>query len=383
MVADDVYSKENLSVFIKSKITKKVFKNILKTCSQSIFCFNNQVFKQIDGLSMGSPLAPLLANWFVSKLETGLLNEIQPKMYTRYVDDIFTIFSNEEMANEFNQKLNTLHQDLVFTMETCTSGKLPFLDISVKLEENKFTTSIYKKPSNTDVLLNFHSCTPQSWKKNLIRQLFIRNKRLVSEELQNLETNRIKNLLLRNGYPINFINNEIEKLQKLEDKQQIPKQQYLTVPYIKKVSEKFSKNITKNLETIGINIKVAFRTSKVGNYFSLKEKINKLYRSCIVYKFQCPGDLDTQYIGETERQLFVRIKEHTKPTNSAVFSHIEQCRICQNHNDIFNCFEVIKFCKNRNILLAVEAIMIKKLKPKLNHQLGPDKGSRITINIFK
>ena len=137
------------------------------------------------------------------------------------------------------------------------------------------------------------------------------------------------------------------------------------------------------METIGINIKVAFRTSKVGNYFSLKDKINKLYRNRIVYKFQCPGDLDTQYIGETERQLFVRIKEHTKPTNSAVFAHIEQCRICQNYNDIFNCFEVIKFCKNRNILLAVEAIMIKKLKPKLNQQLGPDKGSRITLNIFK
>ena len=162
MVADDVYSNENLSVFTKSKITKKVFKNILKTCSQSIFCFNNQVFKQIDGLSMGSPLAPLLANWFVSKLETNLLNEIQPKMYTRYVDDIFTIFSNEEMANELNQKLNTLHQYIVFTMESNTSNKLPFLDISVNLEENRFTTSIYKKPSNTDVLLNFHSCTPIS-----------------------------------------------------------------------------------------------------------------------------------------------------------------------------------------------------------------------------
>ena len=68
-----------------------------------------------------------------------------------------------------------------------------------------------------------------------------------------------------------------------------------------------------------------------------------------------------------ERQLFARIKEHTKPTSSAVFAHIEQCRICQNHNDIFICFEVIKFCKNKkNILLAVEAIMIKNLKPKLN-----------------
>ena len=81
-----------------------------------------------------------LADWFVSKLETNLLNEIQPKMYTRYVDDIFTIFSNEEIANEFNQKLNTLHQDLVFTMESNTSNKLPFLDISINLEENRLLT---------------------------------------------------------------------------------------------------------------------------------------------------------------------------------------------------------------------------------------------------
>ena len=385
IVADEVYSNENSSIFTESKITKTVFKNILKTCSQTIFLFNGQVFKQVDGLSMGSPLAPLLANWFVSKLETGLLKENEPKMYTRYVDDIFTVFADEKAANDFQQKLNNLHRDLIFTMESSTSNKLPFLDINVKLEENRVITSIYKKPSNTDVLLNFDSCTPQSWKKNLIRQLLIRNKRLVSEELQNQEIDRIKNLLSRNGYPIKFISNEIENLQKSDDKPNPPKQQYITVPYIKKVSEKFGRNITKSLEAMDINIKVAFRTTKVGNYFSLKDQVNKFYRSCIVYKFQCPGDLDTQYIGETERQLFVRIKEHTKPTNSssAVFSHIEQCNICQNHTNIFNCFDVIKFCTNRSILLAVEAIMIKKFKPKLNHQLGPDKGSRITLNIFK
>ena len=67
----------------------------------------------------------------------------------------------------------------------------------------------------------------------------------MSEELQKHETNRIKNLLLRNSYPSNFINNEIEKLQKLEDKTQTPKQQYLTVTYIQKVSEKGQK-IVKN-----------------------------------------------------------------------------------------------------------------------------------------
>ena len=36
-----------------------------------------------------------------------------------------------------------------------------------------------------NVILNFKSCTPQSWKKNLIKYLLIRNERLVSKELQN------------------------------------------------------------------------------------------------------------------------------------------------------------------------------------------------------
>ena len=82
------------------------------------------------------------------------------------------------------------------------------------------------------------------------------------------------------------------------------------------------------METIGINIKVAFRTAKVRNYFLLNDRIDKFYRSCIVYKFQCPGDLDTQYIGEMQRQLFVKVKEHTRPTSCAVFSHIKQCKFC-------------------------------------------------------
>ena len=108
-------------------------------------------------------------------------------------------------------------------MESSKSNKLPILDINFKLEENIFTTSIYQNPSNTDVLLNLNSFIPQSWKKNLIRHLLIRNKRLASEELQNLEIDRISDFLLRNGCPIKSIIIEIEKLQQLKDKPQLPK----------------------------------------------------------------------------------------------------------------------------------------------------------------
>ena len=55
-----------------------------------------------------------------------------------------------------------------------------------------------------------------------------------------------------------------------------------------------------------------------------------MYQSCIVYKFRCPGNLDNQYIGETEQQLFVRVKKHVTQTYSAVFKQIKNCAFCKN-----------------------------------------------------
>ena len=136
-------------------------------------------------------------------------------------------------------------------------------------------------------------------------------------------------------------------------------------------------------EGIGVKVRFAYNTEKVRKYFSLKDSICRLYQSCLVYKSTCPGDLNNQYIGETERQLFVRIKEHVTPTNNAVFKHIENCAFCTNCNNIYNCFETIKTCSSCNDLLSSEALLIKKLQLNLNNNLGPDKGSRVTINIFK
>ena len=69
-------------------------------------------------------------------------------------------------------------------------------------------------------------------------------------------------------------------------------------------------------------------------------------------------------------------------TNSAVFKHIENCAFCTNCN-IYNCFKVIKKCSSYNDLLSTKALLVRKLQPNLNNQLGRDKGLRVTINIFK
>ena len=54
-----------------------------------------KLYQQHDGVSMGSPLAPILANFFLAHIENKLLGkqlDFHPKLYSRYVDDIFATF---------------------------------------------------------------------------------------------------------------------------------------------------------------------------------------------------------------------------------------------------------------------------------------------------
>ena len=81
-------------------ITKKELKNLfLFTASQTHLIFNSKFHNQIDGVAMGSPLAPALANIFVGFYESKWLNEYnlsKSKFYLRYVDDILAAFDQEQ-----------------------------------------------------------------------------------------------------------------------------------------------------------------------------------------------------------------------------------------------------------------------------------------------
>ena len=54
--------------------------------------FNGSLYEQIDGVAMGSPLGPLLANVFMSSIEEKLDVERKlPSYCYRYVDDTLTV----------------------------------------------------------------------------------------------------------------------------------------------------------------------------------------------------------------------------------------------------------------------------------------------------
>jgi len=69
------------------------FKKLLEfSCINVPFRFYNDNYIQTDGVAMGSPIAPILADIFISKLEEKLnrFTTNKPKIWYRYVDDILS-----------------------------------------------------------------------------------------------------------------------------------------------------------------------------------------------------------------------------------------------------------------------------------------------------
>ena len=90
---------------------KKQFTKLLCFAVQdNVFMFNNELFKQVDGVAMGSPLGPLFANFFLSFLEQKYFteyNNVKPTFYVRYVDDTFVLFNDRSHIEQFVAYLNT------------------------------------------------------------------------------------------------------------------------------------------------------------------------------------------------------------------------------------------------------------------------------------
>ena len=114
------------------------------------FSFNNTIYRQTDGIAMGSLLGPGLANIFVGYNENKLFDfSVKLQFYKRYVDDSFAIFKNEAECDKFFNILNSLNPALKFTSEKEESKSLAFLDVKIQKSDNKFITSVYRKQSFT------------------------------------------------------------------------------------------------------------------------------------------------------------------------------------------------------------------------------------------
>ena len=166
-------------------LSKDSFREMLTvTMTESFILFDNEYYEQHDGVAMGSPLGPTFANIFLCVHEILWLEkcppEFRPVIYKRYVDDTFLLFQNINQIEKFKYYLNLQHANIKFTSETEMNNSLSFLDIKIVRENNKFTTSVYRKPTFSGVFTNFESFIPNSYKYALIFTLLHRAFKLCS-----------------------------------------------------------------------------------------------------------------------------------------------------------------------------------------------------------
>ena len=166
--------------------------SLLRFClNNSYFFFQGRFYQQTEGAAMESPISPIVANLFMEDLEVQAIrtSPTPPTLWKRFVDDTFTIIKKED-RNSFLQHLNSIHQNIKFTCEEVRDdGSMPFLDILVTpKEDGSLSTSVFKKPTHTDLYLQWDSHHTISSKYSVIGTLYHRAKTIYSDpQLQKKE----------------------------------------------------------------------------------------------------------------------------------------------------------------------------------------------------
>ena len=357
------------------------------------FFFNKKIYKQIDGVAMGSPLGPTLANVFMCHMEKKWLQDcpmdFKPVLYRRYVDDTFLLFNDFSHINLFLEFLNSRHPNISFTCDNEQDLILPFLDIKIKRDADHFTTSIYRKPTFTGLLTKFYDFAPMEYKENLISTLVCRAFRISSDKFSlDSEIQFLKSILQQNGYPMKFIGAQTHKMLKKLQKQfgqetalnyDVPKPiVYFSTYYLGDISRNLSKDIKMLLRECypQIHLRMLYKSyNTLGSHFSFKDKIPEEGLSNLVYKYTC-NSCKAFYIGKTESQFKCRICQHLgisartgEELSSKVHSEIRDHSLkCKTPISIDNFVILDRLQSNKGILM-LESLHQKIKKPTIGtHQ---------------
>ena len=211
-------------------------KVLLYRCTQNVqFKFNNDLYSQIDGVAMGSPLGPLLADVFMAKVENDQLKTTINKccVYKRYVDDIWCLVDRSQDPMTILSMFNAAHANIKFTIETESNGQLAFLDVCLKRRpDGTVRRTMFRKATWTDQYIHFKSFVPLKHKANLIACLTDRARKICSEDALNDELAFLRKIFLNNGYPQKLIERKMQIKVALDPLPTVEKKNvYISLPF--------------------------------------------------------------------------------------------------------------------------------------------------------
>ena len=296
-----------------------LFRHVL---TSTYFSYDGKFYEQTDGVAMGSPLSPVIANFFMEDFEKKALEQAthKPVCWYRYVDDTFAIWPHgRERLTEFLDHLNGLHNNIKFTMETEEEGHLPFLDVDIyRKTDGSLGHKVYRKPTHTNLYLNQLSHHHPANKQSVLSSLIHRAKPLCDQDSLAQELNFLNTVFKNNGYSHQQIRRAMQPAKRTaKNKNQPTTTAY--IPYTATTYGWLSRMLPKH------NIKsVALPPRKISSYLPpVKDALG--LKTPGIYKIPC--ECGKVYVGQSGRSIHLRIKEHDRhirlaqPDKSAVAEH--------------------------------------------------------------
>ena len=344
-------------------------------CSNIQFMFDGRLYRQTNGLSMGSALAPVLADLFMMMLEqkhATLLSGLQA--YFRYVDDTFVVCESMHACNNLLEQLNTWHPNIKFTIEHELEGSLSFLDVLMtRTTDGTLMRRVFHKKTWTGQYLHFNSYCPLRRKIVLVKTLYTRTERICSPEVLDSELDKVRKVLNKNGYPDYFI-------ERHKPTHTVSRTDHITVN-----KKKVFINLQYKGEEIMKRIKNRLRSALAFVFYSAelvlvertrtlpvpsaKDKLGMKSASMLIYQWTCV--CNQEYLGRTIRRLGTRMVEHVPvwcqkgKQGNAVSSITKHILDTQHRDNPLERFKILIKARRPMLLPFLEAIAIKQLKPSL------------------
>ena len=111
---------------------------------------------------MGSTISNLVAEIFLQLYEDvhikRLLDTKNIALYTRYVDDMLIIYDIKKIQPQtINTHINQIHDKIKLNSTHETHNSINFPDLKITRNQTNLEIDIYRKPTTTDMTINFHS----------------------------------------------------------------------------------------------------------------------------------------------------------------------------------------------------------------------------------
>ncbi|CAN8014869.1 unnamed protein product [Ixodes persulcatus] len=347
--------------------------------------WNNSYFLQKQGVCIGSCVAPILSDVYLSGVDRAVactLGASTVKRVFRYVDDFLVLYEGAEEDDTRCLVLDAFEKcggGLRFTCEEPKEGALQFLDLTMYPGDNTILSRLYRvaicwsfRPRSKKAILDFKSSHSKVVKRSIaVSCLGSALKKSCAHKMTEGFRKQIGRLK-ESGFPFTLLaevaSSLLKKAKGVErTRPEKENKRVVVVPYLHRVSH--------NLKQVGgrYGIPVVFSApQKIGQICSrigagivgrFSAKCTKAHRkpfvpcvSCVVYKI--PLSCNRCYVGQTGRCLNDRLREHSYSLGATVGGLLPvHCKDCKCRPD-FCRVTVLGAHKDRVTREIIEAFHI-------------------------